>query len=52
MTTHTELTGRIVRPGDAGYPAANAGWNLLFTSQPMAIVFAQQTRDVVNAAGS
>ena len=49
MTTHTELTGRIVRVGEADYSAASAGWNLLFTSQPMAIVFAQQTRDVVNA---
>lgn len=43
------LTGRVVRPGDAGYPAASAGWNLLFTHDPMAVVFAQETRDVVNA---
>jgi FAD/FMN-containing dehydrogenase len=46
---HAELTGRIVRPGEDGYPAANAGWNLLFACEPMAIVFAQQTHDVVNA---
>jgi hypothetical protein len=26
-----ELTGRIVRPGDADYPVASAGYNLLFT---------------------
>ena len=52
--THTtarpaELTGRIVRPGDAEYPAARAGWNLLFTHDPSVIVFAQHTQDVVNA---
>lgn len=46
---HAELTGRIVRPGDADYPAACAGWNLLFTHEPTAIVFARQTSDVVNA---
>jgi hypothetical protein len=25
-----ELTGRIVRPDDTGYPAESAGYNLLF----------------------
>lgn len=49
MTQRVELTGRIVRPGDADYPAASAGWNLLFASEPMAIVFARHTGDVVNA---
>lgn len=49
MTQRAELTGRIVRPGDADHPAASAGWNLLFACEPMAIVFAQRTRDVVNA---
>ncbi len=49
MTRKAELTGRVVRAGDADYPAATAGWNLLFMHEPMAIVFAQQTRDVVNA---
>jgi FAD/FMN-containing dehydrogenase len=44
-----ELTGRIVRPGDADYPVARAGWNLFFTHHPRVIVFAQQTQDVVNA---
>jgi FAD/FMN-containing dehydrogenase len=49
VTPQVELTGRVVRPGDAGYPAASAGWNLLFAHDPAAIVFAQETRDVVNA---
>jgi FAD/FMN-containing dehydrogenase len=49
MTTQAELTGRVVRPGEADYPAACAGWNLLFTHHPMAIVFARETGDVVNA---
>jgi hypothetical protein len=44
-----ELTGRIVRAGDADYPVANAGYNLLFTHDPRVIVFAQQAQDVVNA---
>jgi len=44
-----ELTGRIVRAGDADYPVANAGYNLLFTHDPRVIVFAQETQDVVNA---
>ncbi|MCU1700484.1 MAG: FAD/FMN-dependent dehydrogenase [Mycobacterium sp.] len=44
-----ELTGRIVRAGDADYPVANAGYNLLFTRDPRVIVFAQETQDVVNA---
>jgi FAD/FMN-containing dehydrogenase len=44
-----ELTGRIVRPGDADYPRASACWNLLFTHAPSVIVFAHETQDVVNA---
>jgi FAD/FMN-containing dehydrogenase len=44
-----ELTGRVVRRGDADYPDASACWNLRFTYQPMVIVFAQETEDVVNA---
>src|SRR6478752_7076413 len=44
-----ELTGRIVRPGDADYPVASAGYNLLFTHDPAAIVFAREKQDVVNA---
>ena len=49
MNQTIELTGRVVRPGDADYPSASAGWNLLFTHKPMAIVFARETQDVVNA---
>lgn len=44
-----ELTGRVVRPGDDGYPAARAGWNLLFTANPAVVVYAQRTEDVVTA---
>ncbi|CAN5743237.1 FAD-binding oxidoreductase [soil metagenome] len=44
-----ELTGRVVRPGDADYPAARISWNLLFAHEPAVIVFAQETQDVVNA---
>ncbi|WAC91890.1 FAD-binding oxidoreductase [Mycobacterium sp. Aquia_213] len=43
------LTGRVVRPGDAEYSVASAGFNLLFTHGPAVIVFAQTTQDVVNA---
>jgi FAD/FMN-containing dehydrogenase len=45
----TELTGRIVRPGDTDYPVVSVGYNLLFTHDPAVIVFAQETQDVVNA---
>jgi FAD/FMN-containing dehydrogenase len=45
----TELTGRIVRPGDTDYPVASVGYNLLFTHDPAVIVFAQEPQDVVNA---
>lgn len=44
-----ELTGRVVRPGNTDYPTASAGYNLLFSHEPTAIVFAQDTHDVVNA---
>lgn len=43
------LTGHIVRPGDASYPDARLGWDQLFSHYPLAIVFAQETQDVVNA---
>ncbi len=43
------LTGRVVRPGDPGYPKARAGWDGLFSSYPLAIVFARNRHDVVNA---
>jgi FAD/FMN-containing dehydrogenase len=48
-TTETTLTGRVVRPDDADYMTASAGWNLLFSHRPAAVVFAQETMDVVNA---
>ena len=44
-----ELTGRIVCRGDADFSVARANWNLLFTHDPVAVVFAQRTQDVVNA---
>ena len=44
-----KLTGRIVRPSDPGYPSASLGWDELFVHYPLVIVFAQETRDVVNA---
>jgi FAD/FMN-containing dehydrogenase len=44
-----ELTGRLVRPCDAEYPVASAGYNRLFSHDPAVIVFAQATQDVVNA---
>jgi FAD/FMN-containing dehydrogenase len=47
--TPAVLTGRIVRRGDADHPMASAGWNLLFNHDPVAVVFAQETQDVVNA---
>lgn len=44
-----ELTGRVVRPSDAGYADASLGWDELFAHYPLVIVFAQGTQDVVNA---
>ncbi|MFD7629031.1 FAD-binding oxidoreductase [Streptomyces sp. NPDC059851] len=44
-----KLTGRIVRPDDAGYTEARLGWDQLFSHYPLVIVFAQNTQDVVNA---
>ena len=44
-----ELTGKIVRPSDPEYPDASLGWNQYLIHYPMAIVFAQNTQDVVNA---
>ncbi|WP_285030422.1 FAD-binding oxidoreductase [Mycolicibacterium sp. lyk4-40-TYG-92] len=43
------LTGPVVCPDDADYPAACAGFNLLYTNRPAVIVFARDTTDVVNA---
>src|SRR4051812_43102682 len=44
-----ELTGRVVRRGDADHAAARLSYNRLFTHDPAVIVFAQDTQDVVNA---
>jgi FAD/FMN-containing dehydrogenase len=53
LTTTTarpaELTGRVVRRGDADHAAARISYNLLFTHDPAVIAFAQETQDVVNA---
>jgi FAD/FMN-containing dehydrogenase len=49
ITESNMLTGRVVRPDDADYVAASTGWNLRFAHTPLAVVFAQETRDVVNA---
>jgi FAD/FMN-containing dehydrogenase len=49
MTASTVLTGRVVRPGDTDYPEASTGWNHFFTHRPAAVVFADNTTDVVNA---
>ncbi len=43
------LTGRVVCPDDEDYATASAGFNLLYTNRPAAIVFARHTTDVVNA---
>ena len=43
------LTGRVVRPGDSDYPDASKGWNHFFSHKPAAVVYAQDTGDVVNA---
>lgn len=43
------LTGRVVCPDDEDYAAASAGFNLLYTNRPAAIVFARDTSDVINA---
>lgn len=47
-----ELTGRVVRPGDPGWDVARRGFNKAYDynhNQPAAVVFAQDTQDVVNA---
>ncbi|OYN77963.1 FAD-binding oxidoreductase [Mycolicibacterium sphagni] len=48
MNSHA-LTGRVVTPGDTDYPDASRGWNHFFTHLPAAVVFADDTADVVNA---
>ncbi|NRD80236.1 FAD-binding oxidoreductase [Bacillus sp. BRMEA1] len=44
-----ELTGRIVVPGDPQYNSARQEFNTFFNKFPFVIVFAQKTKDVVNA---
>lgn len=46
----TDLTGEVVRAGDAGYEAARVGWNRLHCRYLEAIVFCADTADVVDAA--
>ena len=48
-TTEIELTGDVVRPGDAGYEAARLGWNKLYSRYPDAVVFCRDAQDVLNA---
>lgn len=45
----SELTGRIVVPGDPEYNLARQEFNTFFNKYPLVIVFAQDTQDVVNA---
>jgi FAD/FMN-containing dehydrogenase len=44
-----QLTGRVVRPGDADYDGARANFNARFSRMPGAIVFAASSADVANA---
>jgi len=44
-----QLSGRVVRRGEPGFPAASAGWNLFFSHDPAAVVYAQETQEVVDA---
>lgn len=43
------LTGRIVLPEDPQYDTARQVFNTFFNKYPLIIVFAQETRDVINA---
>lgn len=43
------LTGRVVLPGDSGYPAARRNYNLRYDVLPQVIVFCQTVCDVSNA---
>jgi hypothetical protein len=40
------LTGRVVRPGNADYPAASAGFNLLFAHHPDAELEKDALREI------
>lgn len=43
------LTGRVTYPGDPGWDEARKVYNRRFDVQPKAVVFCQDTQDVVNA---
>lgn len=45
----SDLTGRVLYPGDPGWDEARQDFNARFDVQPRAIVFAQESADVVNA---
>lgn len=45
----SKLTGRIVTANDPEYETVRFGWNLYFSRFPLAIVYPQNKRDVVNA---
>jgi len=45
----SELTGRIVLPKDPLYNSSRQEFNTFFNKFPLVIVFAQETKDVVNA---
>jgi len=49
MSPPPQLTGRVVRPGDAAYDDARANFNGRFSMRPSAIVFAATSADVANA---
>ncbi len=45
----SQLTGKVVYPGDPRYDAARALWDGLFVTYPLVIVFCQNAIDVLNA---
>ncbi|MGP4081095.1 FAD-binding oxidoreductase [Pseudalkalibacillus sp. R45] len=45
----TELTGRVVVPGDPGYTEARTNLNLFRSKFPGAIIFCHEEKDVLNA---
>jgi FAD/FMN-containing dehydrogenase len=44
-----ELTGKVIYAGEAGYEDARLNFNSRFSLSPLAIVFYQSVKDVVNA---
>src|SRR5690606_8002266 len=44
-----KLTGRVVYPGDPGWEDARKGYDKRFDIQPKAVVYCQDTQDVVHA---